>query len=168
MVLYRFAERCSFHLSDIQAMSIALTSHHSTRIHIVGESCQKQNSVLWVLANILCPYLGTYRNWQLKDQCIRLSVLKTFKWLKKFNSDIKITELRASQSGEVKGTLIVLLEALDVCKIPARQFLWKRNFSWKICKVRAPNNNINRVQDSIKRSEDQQGMAFWKPIWFQL
>lgn len=89
MVLYRFAERCSFHLSDIQilsivedtvpAMSIALTSHHSTRIHIVGESCQKQNSVLWVLANILCPYLGTYRNWQLKDQCIRLSVLKTFK-----------------------------------------------------------------------------------------
>ena len=26
-------------------------------------------------------------------------------------------------SGEVKGTLIVLLEALDVCKIPARQFL---------------------------------------------
>jgi len=89
MVLYRFAERCSFHLSDIQilsivedtvpAMSIALTSHHSTRIHIVGDSCQKQNSVLWVIANILCPYLGTYRNWQLKDQCIRLSVLKTFK-----------------------------------------------------------------------------------------
>ena len=27
----------------------------------MGESCQKQNSVLWVLANILCPYLGTYR-----------------------------------------------------------------------------------------------------------
>ena len=70
-------------------------------------------------------------------------------------------------SGEVKGTLIVLLEALDVCKILARQFLWKRNFSWKICKVRAPNNNINRIQDSIKRSEDQQGMAFWEPIWFQ-
>jgi len=89
MVLYRFAERCSFHLSDIQilsiveeavpAMSIALTSHHSTRIHIVGENCQKPNKVLWAVANILCPYFGTYRNWQLKDQCIRLSVVKTYK-----------------------------------------------------------------------------------------
>ena len=45
----------------------------------------------------------TFRNWQLKDQCIRLSVLKTFKWLKKFNSDLKITELRASQGEKWRG-----------------------------------------------------------------
>ena len=45
----------------------------------------------------------TFRNWQLKDQCIRLSVLKTFKWLMKFNLYLKITELRASQAGKWRG-----------------------------------------------------------------
>lgn len=87
MVLYRFCEQDNFHLSDIQllsivedsvpAMAIALTSHHSTRIHIVPDSCQKPNKGLWIFFNCFCPYLGTYRNWQVKDQCIRLSVVRT-------------------------------------------------------------------------------------------
>merc|ERR1719483_1775135 len=89
LVLYRFYEQSSYHLSDIQllsivedsvpAMAIALTSHHSTRINIVPASdrCNKPNNGLWVFCNILCPFLGTYRNWQVKDQCIRLSVVRT-------------------------------------------------------------------------------------------
>jgi len=87
MVLYRFCEQGSFHLSDIQllsivedstpAMAIALTSHHSTRIHIIPDNARKPNYGVWVLCNIICPFIGTYSNWQTKDQCIRLSVVRT-------------------------------------------------------------------------------------------
>jgi len=87
MVLYRFCDQNNFHLSDIQllsivedsvpAMAIALTSHHSTRIQIVQDRRYKPNKGVWILCNILCPFFGTYRNWQVKDQCIRLSVVRT-------------------------------------------------------------------------------------------
>lgn len=89
MLLYRFAEKRSFNMNDIQilsiveqavpTMSIALTSHHCTRLLIVKDATQKQNNLFWFLTNIVCPYFGTYRNFLLKDQCIRLSVVKTFK-----------------------------------------------------------------------------------------
>jgi len=87
LVLYRFYEQSSFHLSDIQllsivedsvpAMAIALTSHHSTRIHIIPDNCRKPNYGLWLFSNIICPCFGTYSNWQVKDECIRLSVVRT-------------------------------------------------------------------------------------------
>ena len=102
----RFCDQNNFHLSDIQllsivedsvpAMAIALTSHHSTRIHIVPDRRHKPNKGVWIFCNILCPFFGTYRspplpsrlvreswnilyfrNWQVKDQCIRLSVVRT-------------------------------------------------------------------------------------------
>ncbi|XP_023344527.1 uncharacterized protein LOC111713814 isoform X3 [Eurytemora carolleeae] len=89
MVLYRFAEKCSFNMNNIQilsivekqvpALSIALTSHHSTRLLIVNDPEQKQSRFSWIFTNILCPYFGTFRNFLLKDQCIRLSVVKTLK-----------------------------------------------------------------------------------------
>jgi len=89
MVLYRFAEKGSFNMNDVQvlsiveeqvpALSIALTSHHSTRLLIVNLPEQKQSHLAWVITNLLCPYLGIFRNFLLKDQCIRLSVVKTFK-----------------------------------------------------------------------------------------
>ena len=42
-------------------MAIALTSHHSTRIHIVPDRSNKPNKGVWIFCNLICPFFGTYR-----------------------------------------------------------------------------------------------------------
>ena len=108
----------------------------------------------------------TFRNWQLKDQCIRLSVLKTFKWLKKFNSDLKITELRASQAEKWRGHWSFFWKPWMCAKSRRGNFYESAIFLGKSAKSELQTTIVKEFRIPSKEAKTNKGWLSGNPFGF--